>query len=319
MSIPMRHDRFFKKIMQFPSIQRAFIERHLPTEIIQLANLNQLQAMPANFAQANKTLVPDCVLRAPYKEGHGFLYIIVEQETNPNKQIPIRLAIARGRVFEYDLLHENSQTPPIVWTLIFCTGKRRWKSSLDIFHQLPPTARKWAHDCINGPPQLVQALDMPLVQKSSSPQLDAMQLLMQKAYDDPVQAFIDLGPLLQAILRQKDGKAIFNEMFHYVLTGDGHESASQVIMRLEGSLQGNVRRTIMTIAQVLKKEWLQEGVAKGRQEGEYIGLRKGLEEAAIGMLRRGMQAKEVIEITHLSKQRITELLEQIQHAVAKSR
>ena len=306
-------------MMQFPSLQRAFIQRHLPQELITLVDLNQLQGMPAKFAQANKTVVPDCVLRAPYTQGKGWLYVLSEQQTNPSSHVPLRLAVARGRVFEFDLYDQHSELPPIVWTLIFSNGRTRWRSCLDIFHKLPPAARKWAHHCLSNPPQLVQVLDMPLVTNSSCPELDAMQLLMQKAYDDPVQAFIDLSPLLQAVLRQKDGKAIFNEMFHYILTGDGHESASHVIMKLEAGLQGNVRRTVMTLAQMLKKEAEQIGIQKGEQIGMQKGEQIGMEKVATRMLRRGMQAKDVIDITHLPKKRITELLAKLQHTATKSR
>ena len=85
----------------------------------------------------------------------------------------------------------------------------------------------------------------------------------------------------------------------------------------------------MSIAEALIQKGQQDGRLKGEQlglrkgeqlgmrKGEQVGMRKGLEEAAIGMLRRGMQAKEVIEITHLSKQRITELLASIKQNITK--
>ena len=132
-----------------------------------------------------------------------------------------------------------------------------------------------------------------------------MQLLMQKAYDDPVQAFIDVSPLLQAVLKQKQGTALFNEMFHYILTGDGQGSASKVILRLEEGLQGKAKGAVMTLAQLLKRE------------GEQVGLQKGMEKAATRMLQRGMQAQEVIAITRLSKQRIVELLASIKQKITK--
>ena len=311
--------------MQFPPLRRALIERYLPKELLALVDLNQIQTMPTKFAQANKTIVPDSVLRAPYVTGKGWLYAILEQQTNPNDQIPLRLTLARGRVLEFDL-NQHSELPPIIWTLILANGNQRWTGSLDIYSKLPAAARKWAHRCISKPPQLVQLIDMPPIKKSSCPELDAMLLLMQKAHDDPAGALIDSEPLLQAIPRQYRS-AMLNEMFLYTLTADGHKSSEEFIMRLKEGLCSDVRREIMSIAQVLRQEGKEEGKEEGEkigmQKGEKVGMQKGkkegLETAAIGMLKEGLALEQVRKITHLSKERITQLLARFEHKLAGGR
>ncbi|MEM7402877.1 MAG: hypothetical protein AAF310_02500 [Myxococcota bacterium] len=220
---------------------------------------------------------------------------------------------------EFDLYDQHSELPPIIWTLILANGNQRWTGSLDIYSKLPAAARKWAYDCVGKPPQLVQLTDMPSIKKSSCPELDAMLLLMQKAHDDPAGALIDSEPLLHAILPRQHSRAMLNEIFLYILTGSRHESAQEFIMRLKEGLHGNTKRQIMSIAQVLKKEWKQEGQQEGRQEGKQEGKQEGLEKAAVGMLKEGMALEQVRKITHLSKQRITQLLAKLEHKVAGGR
>ena len=83
----------------------------------------------------------------------------------------------------------------------------------------------------------------------------------------------------------------------------------------------------MTVASALK----QEGRLEGRQEGEKIGMQKGkkeglqeglkegLETAAIGMLKEGLALERIRKITHLSKQRITQLLAKLEHKIVGGR
>ena len=63
-----RHDRFFRQMMRFKSFQRAFIECHVPSKVTAPASLNKLEPVPEAFARANKAIIPDCVLRAPFKK-----------------------------------------------------------------------------------------------------------------------------------------------------------------------------------------------------------------------------------------------------------
>ncbi|MEM7402912.1 MAG: hypothetical protein AAF310_02680, partial [Myxococcota bacterium] len=58
---------------------------------------------------------------------------------------------------------------------------------------------------------------------------------------------------------------------------------------------------------------------EGRQEGEKLGMQKGLETAAMGMLKEGLALEQVGKITHLSKQRITQLLAKLEHKIVGGR
>ena len=90
-------------------------------------------------------------------------------------------------------------------------------------------------------------------------------------------------------------------------------------MRLKEGLRGDVKREIMSIAQVLKKEGEKLGMQKGKKEGKKEGLQEGLETAAIGMLKEGLALEQIRKITHLSKERITQLLARLEHKVAGGR
>ncbi|MEM7403393.1 MAG: hypothetical protein AAF310_05235 [Myxococcota bacterium] len=75
----------------------------------------------------------------------------------------------------------------------------------------------------------------------------------------------------------------------------------------------------MTVASALKQEGRLEGRQEGRQEGKKEGLQEGLETAALGMLKEGLALERIRKITHLSKQRITQLLAKLEHKIAGGR
>ncbi|MEM7403041.1 MAG: Rpn family recombination-promoting nuclease/putative transposase, partial [Myxococcota bacterium] len=83
----MPHDALFRQMMRFSSFQQAFAQRHVPQQIQHVVDLKQLQQVPAHFCQAHKSVIPDCVLSAPFKQGPGRFYLVTEQETNPRPAV----------------------------------------------------------------------------------------------------------------------------------------------------------------------------------------------------------------------------------------
>ncbi|MEM7402797.1 MAG: hypothetical protein AAF310_02085 [Myxococcota bacterium] len=49
------------------------------------------------------------------------------------------------------------------------------------------------------------------------------------------------------------------------------------------------------------------------------GKKEGLETAAVGMLQEGLALEQIRKITHLSKQRITQLLAKLEHKIVGGR
>ncbi|MEM7495357.1 MAG: Rpn family recombination-promoting nuclease/putative transposase, partial [Myxococcota bacterium] len=62
-----RHDTLFREMMRLPSFRRWFARTHLdPADVVEL-DLSKLELMPESFTRMHKTVVPDCVLRAPLR------------------------------------------------------------------------------------------------------------------------------------------------------------------------------------------------------------------------------------------------------------
>ena len=94
------------------------------------------------------------------------------------------------------------------------------------------------------------------------------------------------------------------------------------VLRQEGKEEGKEEGEKIGM-QKGEKVGMQKGEKVGMQKGEKVGMQKGkkegLETAAIGMLKEGLALEQVRKITHLSKERITQLLARFEHKLAGGR
>lgn len=297
--------------MRLASFRQWFVLIHLdPADVAEL-DVDRLEPLPESFTRAHKTVVSDCVLRAPLRRAAGWGYLIAEQETNPNnKEVLTRLEVAKARILEYDLHDPTSAVPPLIRTLIFVSGSRRWRRAVDPYAALPEGLRQRARRSLGEPPRVVHAGDL---QEEGDlarvcPELVMTHRLFQRAHEDPVCVLAGLEPLLAGVLHRKGGRAALQTALDYLYRGGGQEQIQAFILKVEQVLtRRDVREAIMTFSEVFRHEGkqlgLQEGLRKGKLEGK---LEKALE-IARNMLSEGIPVATIARVTHLPRQKLTAL------------
>ncbi len=288
-----RHDRFFRAMMRFPSFQQAFIAFHVPTKITAPVNLEKLEPVPESFVRANKTIVPDCILRAPFKETAGWAYFPIEQQTNPSDHMSLRAVITKGRILEFELSIRKNKIPPLIWHIVFCNGQQHWRKSLDLFESMPSSVGNLVRWALTAPPQLIQLVDIPDAERGKFPELDAAEMLMKRAYEDPIKVIGELENLLEEVLHRYGGMVMLQAMIDYMFPGDGHKQADDFILRVEKVVtRQGLREIIMSFSEIFRQQ----------------GMQQGKLETARNMLREGIPATTITKVTGLSRQKLTALL-----------
>ncbi|MEM7402606.1 MAG: hypothetical protein AAF310_01110, partial [Myxococcota bacterium] len=107
------------------------------------------------------------------------------------------------------------------------------------------------------------------------------------------------------------GQEFVETALTYALLAGRKDEKHGIMKEIGRHLGDQEEGSAMTVASALK----QEGRLEGRQEGERLGMQKGLETAAMGMLKEGLALEQIRKITHLSKQRITQLLTKLEHKI----
>lgn len=316
----MPHDKLFRCMMRNPDCQRAFIRRHLPQRVQNVIDMDQLAQISEHFAQAHQSLIPDCVLQAPFQQEPGRFYLVIEQETSPRASVIKRLLLTKLRIIEFDFtMAQESDIYPAVWCVLLCTGARRYKGALDVLCGVCQEVRTVIEESWIKAPQLLHVLDTPDVTYSEFPELDAMQLLMKHIRDpDLVQVLTNVKPLLEQIANKPTGEVYVNALLNYAIA-HGSTDTRRDIMSLEGLFEGKLEEVFMTLARALEDKGIEKGKKMGREEGHEEGHEEGLREGKLigfeegraklirEMLSRGVNPKYISKTTGLSLDEIQAL------------
>ena len=310
------HDHLFKFLMRFRQFYLPFFQRYLPPRIQEEFDLNQLEPIPSNFTGPRSMRASDSVFRCPLRNIAGWAYLILECQSTDDGDMDWRTQEYSNFVLQYhmDTAGKADQRPPWIVPVVMYMGKKKSvQRPGSVFERLGPQLGKQAQESLTGAPLFVNWRNpVTLSQHSNEPLLDAVQQLMHHAYArDPWPVLKQVHSLLVHIGKQERGRELVSALLDYILRRDGSigpDRATMLLGHIKKEFQGIPKEEAMSIADALIQKGQQEGRQEGRQEGEQIGIEK----TATRMLRRGMQAKDVLEITHLSRKRINELLDPIE-------
>ncbi len=298
-----RHDVLYRAMMRSPSFRRWFLLTHMDPADLAEIDLDGLETVSETFTRMHQTVVPDFVLRVPLKRAQGWAYIITDQETTPNKEGTLkRLMISKSRIFEYDLNDPTSKVPPLIVSLIFCTGASRWTSEVDGYKMLPEGLRERVRDWLGEPPRVVHVSDLEITENliRACPELVMAHLLFQNASKDPKETVVKLEPLFSVLLKRDGGRTTVQIGIDYLCPDHRQQNPQDFILKLKKVLKDrDVRRVIMSLSEAFRHEGRQEGMQQGMQEGKL--------ETARNMLSKGMAVTTIAEVTGLSRQKLAAL------------
>ena len=300
------HDTFAKAAFRSPLVFRPFVLKRTSPKLLAKVNTNKIQVMPVGFPLGKPLQAADVVLRAPLLDGSGWVYWLIEHQSSHDANMPLRLLLYKVEILRYHLQSDegrHDKRPPVILATVVYMGCQRWQpDSLDVFAPLDPPLREVARDAFAGDAEFINVKHEDLVTEPN-PALQAVTLLMRRAYArDKIKVLQEAQPFLERIYAAPGGHALGDASLRYVLNESGQKApadAKLIMKRIHESLHGLVEEKAVSIADILRRDGMQQGM----QQGE---LNKALE-IARGMLLKGMPLATIAELTSLSTQRIKQL------------
>ncbi|HGJ5854519.1 Rpn family recombination-promoting nuclease/putative transposase, partial [Arsenophonus nasoniae] len=265
-----------------------------------------------------KNYQSDILYSVNTKKGNGYIYVLIEHQSTPDKLIAWRLMRYSMAAMQKHLEAGHKQLPLVFPILFYCGEQSPHPYStnwLDCFHD-----RKLAERIYTNPFQLADVST-----------LDDGDIMKHKR--------MALLELIQKHIRRRDMTELMNEIV--TLLSYNYYTDNQVITLFNYLIQeGNAQKpmefiteiakqsekhegALMTIAQALRQEGLQEGLQKGlqrgklegRQEGYQLGKNDGVQEGekqasmkiARQMLESGMDRQSVMKFTGLNDDEMSNL------------
>ncbi|MEW2739926.1 Rpn family recombination-promoting nuclease/putative transposase [Providencia rettgeri] len=117
------HDSVFKGFMSKISNARDFFDVHLPVNIKQLCNFDTLELTNSSFIDLKlRSRLSDVLYSVETAHGDGYIYVLVEHQSVPDKLMPWRLMHYAFQAMSQHL-QQGHKTLPFVIPMLFYNGK----------------------------------------------------------------------------------------------------------------------------------------------------------------------------------------------------
>ena len=294
------HDAVFKTFLHHPETARDFLEIHLPPCLRTLCNLNTLKLESESFIEADlRSRYSDVLWSLHTRNGDGYVYVVIEHQSSAEPHMAFRLLRYALAAMQRHLDAGHKELPLVIPMLFYHGCRSPYPYSLcwlDAFGD-PVAARQ------------LYSSAFPLVDITVVP-------------DDEIMAHrrMALLELMQKHIRQRDLMGLVEQLTTLLLTGCANDTQLQAMFnyilrsgdesRFNEFMQEMAQRIpqhkerLMTIAERLRLDGLQEGLQQGLQQGKEVGKREAALRIAQTMLEQGIDRAMVLLVTGLTEEEL---------------
>lgn len=294
--ISLVHDNFFRTVMKNHRVAREFLTIHLPEELRQVINFDNLIFQPRSFIDdVRKETVVDVLYKTKIETHDAYLYLLLEHQSTPDKLMPFRILKYICNIIAHHLEVTNQNTIPLIYPMVVYHAERPYPFSTDI------------NDLVDAPPDLVkryflkpfQLIDLAKIEDQELKNhawAGAMEFALKHIFARDIFPYLrDITELLHRI-DQSGGRDYISIVLQYVLERAELKDKEAFFTLINTKISSEVGENIMTIAEQLRTE--------GKLEKGY--------EIAKRLLSKNLELQFIAEMTGLSLNTLKELQNQDQ-------
>ena len=259
------HDRFFKEVFGQPDIAVDFIANYLPAEVVAELDLSAPELVKDSFIDAGlQEHFSDLLYKVKLRgaAATAFIFFLFEHKSEPDKWVALQILRYLLEFWEREK-QAGAKTLPPIFPIVFYHGKSRWRvpvnfNALVDFHAhayLKPFVPEYKYFLCD-----LSALEEPQMRGTAI--LQTAMLLMKNIRRK------DLLANLQRFwgrLQTTSGERLTSFLVScvkYISAASRYLSADDAIATIRQEFPVNEG----AIMAVLAKDWIQQGVERGRQE-----------------------------------------------------
>jgi predicted transposase/invertase (TIGR01784 family) len=273
------HDAFFKLSMQNVDIARGLLKWHLPASVQKSVNFKTLEQVKESFidAQLHATSA-DVVYRGLDCKGRRYYYFLLEHQSSVDHDMSLRILDYTLRIQQYHKRKHPDQKLPLVYPLIFYNGAQPYNGSTDYF-SLYGDQRRVAMLLVKKPIKLINLADISDDDMKDRGLVGTMHFIMKARKNTNTEEFHER---LVDIIEKTEGVYEYSEhVVNYVLKTLEASGINRFIKRLQARGSSQLGEKVMTFAQELMQQGIQEGVIQTKTTIAIKLYREGVSEALI--------------------------------------
>ena len=286
------HDAVFKTFLHHPETARDFLDIHLPAELRMLCDLNSLQLESESFIEADlRSRYSDVLWSLHTRNGDGYVYVVIEHQSSAEPHMAFRLLRYALAAMQRHLDAGHKELPLVIPMLFYHGCRSPYPYSLcwlDTFAD-PVAARQLYSSAF----PLVDITVVPDDEIMAHRRMALLELMQKHIRQRDLMGLIE--QLTTLLLTGCTNDTQLQAMFNYILRS-GDESRFNEFMQEMAQRIPQHKEKLMTIAERLRLDGLQEGLQQGKREA---ALR-----IAQTMLEQGIDRDIVLMVTGLSEEEL---------------
>ena len=121
-------------MMTNPRVIREFFDHHLPDNIKNILDFSSIEPQKESFVEDSLRLqIADLLYAVRFNETPGFLYVLLEHASTPDKMLPFRMLKYMTKIMDSHLQKTGSKQLPLIYPCVIYTGEKPYKYSMDFF------------------------------------------------------------------------------------------------------------------------------------------------------------------------------------------
>ena len=298
------HDKLVKSTFSDPDNARAFLQAHLPSNLVRRMDWTSLSLLSGSFIDPEFAATSSDLLFTAKIDGHpAFLYILFEHQNQEAPLIGLRLLTYMVRIWNDYLRNNPGATKlPAILPLVLAQDSKPWKSStrfadlIDIPEGVGEDIKKHIPDFEF---QLVELYHMPFDKILGTP-MGILTLRALKA--EKLQALLD-DPVWDETLLIQLSPASFEMLMRYILDRDLDKPAFR--RKLKTLQNPKLSKNAMSLAEQFRQEGRQEGLIFSQQQAILEALEIRFQRAPEGLLEEIEAITDSEKLTRLHRAAIT--------------
>lgn len=279
-------DGAFKQSMRNLPVAREMFELYLPKNILSVLNLNKLELTNSSYIDEKynqtcsdilyKVELLDIDSNIIKTNQDGYLYILCEHQSTPDKWMPRRFLSYIDRIME-DHIEQGYKNLPLIVPILVYNGVRPYLYSNDIYDLFQN--KKLAQEIMFKPFKLIDLTQMSDDELTKNNWSGFMQMVLKHFKDE------DFFPALEKIsdtgiirfLLDNDAEQIIRDLIYCIVDNAKLKNDLKLVKILDKNSQ-KLGGEAMSLLQMKYNEGIKYGRSRGISQGISQGIIRGVEE-----------------------------------------
>ena len=317
---PNPHDRLFKETLSHKENARSFLEHYLSDYLLSSIDMNSLEVCKETFIQKElREYFSDLLYKADLSGMPGYLYFLFEHKSHSETRVSLQLLGYMQNIWNLHL-KQGALPLPVVIPIVLYHGGENWTGRNDLLHLFGRTEKQFVihipdfqyilYDLSRYPDEEIRGTVMFRV---------AMLLFKYVFHPDYHERLPSIFALLRSLLEKETGMQYIETIIRYVLSTVENMEAEDLKTMVEQTLSPEEGGLVMTLAEKLRTEGMEQGIQQGIERGIEQGIQQGLLEGITALIeiKFGQSGRKLL--LKIGKIEDTARLRQIKEAIKVSK